>query len=162
MRLSRQIRHVYEEFGDFESTHLALSRMLIARDDAPPREAARPEVVDLRSSDDDDAAECASSPRPSRRRAASPSPEASSPHPAPRVPSDDRNGLLSDDRDDAAGSGKCLNLRKRRTISRGVAPTPPKRSKRSKRLGFFGKLRLLFSNMRRMWSDLGGSDLDDG
>ena len=129
----------------------------MAGDEGQPRGATRSEVeyVDLVSDGDDISGDFAASPRRSspRRRAASPeasSPEASSPDPAPRVPSGDRYRSLDDDRDGAAASGKCINLKRRRTLSRGVAPKLTKRSN----AGFFVKLRRLFSSMRRMWNDL--------
>lgn len=152
--MSHQIRGVYETFGNFSEAHECLVSM--AGDEGSPRGATRREVecFDLVSDGDDISDEFAASPR---RRAASPeasSPEASSPHPAPRVHSGDRNRSPDDDRDGAAASGKCLNLKRRRTLSRGVAPKPTKRSK----AGFFVKIRRLFSNMRRMWNNLDEDD----
>jgi hypothetical protein len=150
---------VYESVGSFSEAHRILLSM--AGDEGQPREATRSEVqyVDLISDDDDTSGDFAASPRRSspRRRAASPeapSPEASSPHPAPRVPSGDRNRSHDDDCDGAAASGRCLNLKRRRTLSRGIAPKPTKRSK----AGFFVKLRRVFSKMRRMWNNLDEDD----
>ena len=157
--MSHQIRGVYETVGNFSGTHECLVSM--ADDKGSPRGATRPEVeyVDLVSDGDDISGEFAASPRRSspRRRASSPeasSLEASSPHPGPRVHSGDRNRSPDDDRDGAAASGKCLNLKRRRTLSRGVAPKPTKRSK----AGFFMKLRRLVSNMRHTWNNLDEDD----
>jgi hypothetical protein len=150
---------VYESVGDFSEAHRMLESM--AGDEGEPRGATRPEVewIDLVSDGDDISGEFSGSPRRSspRRRASSPeasSPEASSPHPGPRFHSGDRNRSPDDDRDGTAASGKCLNLKRRRTLSRGVAPKPTKRSK----AGFFVKLRRVFSKMRRMWNNLDEDD----
>jgi len=120
---------VYESVGSFSEAHRILLSM--AGDEGQPREATRSEVqyVDLISDDDDTSGDFAASPRRSSPR---------------------RRGSHDDDCDGAAASGKCLNLKRRRTLSRGVAPKPTKRSK----AGFFVKLQRLFSNMRRMWNNL--------
>jgi hypothetical protein len=128
----------------------------MAGDEGEPRGATRPEVewVDLVSDGDDISGEFLGSPRRSSLRRRASSPEASSPHPGPRFHSGDRNRSPDDDRDGTAASGKCLNLKRRRTLSRGVAPKPTKRSK----AGFFVKLRRVFSKMRRMWNNLDEDD----